>query len=96
MITPKFDGQRWRIRVQRDGRKFSFSSSLPGAKGRKECREKYERWLYDNEVTGGKTCGRVAREYLDDLGARRGTDSESYKQNERYIRLYIQIFSHYP
>lgn len=89
MITPKFDGQRWRIRVQRDGRKYSFSSSLPGTKGRKECREKYERWLYDNEVIGGKTCGRVAQEYLDDLGARRGTDSESYKQNERYIRLYI-------
>lgn len=89
MPTPTYDGQRWRIRVQRDGKKYSFSSSLPGAKGRKECREKYERWLYDNETVGGKSVGRVASEYLNDLSSRCGTDSAAYIQNERYIRLYI-------
>lgn len=92
MPTPTYDGQRWRIRVQRDGKKYSFSSSLPGAKGRKECRDKYERWLYDNEAVGGKTVGRVASEYLENLKARCGADSESYIQNERYIRLYIAPF----
>jgi integrase len=89
MITPKYDGQRWRIRVQRDGQKFSFSSSLPGAQGRRECKAKFERWLYDNEASGGKTCGQVCKEYLEDVAARRGKDSEAYIQNERYIRLYI-------
>lgn len=89
MINPTFDGKRWRIRVQRDGKRYSFSSSLPGAKGRKECRDKYERWLYDNEAVGSKSVGRVASEYLADLASRRGSDSEAYIQNERYIRLYI-------
>lgn len=89
MPTPIYDGERWRIRVQRDGKKYSFSSSAAGAKGRKEVKEKYERWLYDNEVVGGKSLGRIAQEFLDDLGNRRGFNSESYIQNERYIRLYI-------
>lgn len=88
MPTPTYDGDRWRIRVQKDGRKFSFSSSIAGAKGRKEVQRKYEAWLY-GEVVGSKSVGRVAQEYLDDLAARRGKTSESYIQNERYIRLYI-------
>lgn len=88
MPTPIFDGERWRIRVQKDGRKFSFSSSIAGVKGRKEVQRKYEAWLY-GEVVGGKSVGRVAQEYLTDLKARRGEHSECYIQNERYIRLYI-------
>ncbi len=89
MPTPIFDGQRWRIRVQKDGKKYSFSSSLSGAKGRKECKDKYERWLFDNECVGGKSVNKVCAEYLDDLIARRGKDAECVTQNERYIRLYI-------
>lgn len=86
---PKFDGARWRIRVQENGKRLSFSSSLPGNKGRKECRDKYERWLYDREAIGGKSVSRVCDDYLEDLKARRGETAESYIQNERYIRLYI-------
>ena len=89
MPTPKYDGQRWRIRVQKDGRKFSFSSSIAGARGRKECMAKYEAWLYDHGPAHSKTCARVCEDYLEDLKARRGEQSEAYIQNERYIRLYI-------
>lgn len=88
MITPKFDGRRWRIQVQKEGKRYSFSSSLAGAKGKKECREKYERWYFD-QGEGNKSVKRVCEEYLEDLGNRRGFDSEAYVQNERYIRLYI-------
>ena len=87
-MTPKWDGQRWRIRIMREGRSFSFSSSTLGAKGRKEVIQKYEAWLFD-EGSGTKSVEKVAQEYLEDLKARNGDDSESYIQNERYIRLYI-------
>lgn len=90
MKQPRFDGERWRIQAQRDGKRYSFSSSIPGAKGRRECREKYERWLYDEGAAPGtKTVSRVAAEFLDDVAARRGPDSECFIQYERYIRLYI-------
>lgn len=88
MNEPKWDGQRWRIRVMQDGKTHSFSCKTPGAKGRKECTRLYHEWLY-GEGSGEKTVNRVAQEYLEDLKARRGADAESVIQNERYIRLYI-------
>ena len=88
MPTPKWDGRRWRIQARHDGRRFSFSSSLPGAKGRRECQRKYDNWYY-GEATGEKTVRQVATEYLEDLKARCGEHSGAYIQNECYIRLYI-------
>ena len=88
MTSPKWDGKRWRIRVMKEGRTFSFSSSVPGAKGRKEVQQKYDQWFY-GEASGSKTVGRVAQEFLEDVKARRGENSEAYSQYERYIRLYI-------
>lgn len=88
MTSPKWDGKRWRIRVMQEGRTHSFSSSVPGAKGRKEVQQKYDQWFY-GEASGSKTVGRVAQEFLEDVKARRGENSEAYSQYERYIRLYI-------
>ena len=88
MTSPKWDGNRWRIRVMKEGRSFSFSSSVPGVKGRKEVQQKYDQWFY-GEASGSKTVGRVAQEFLEDVKARRGENSEAYSQYERYIRLYI-------
>lgn len=89
-MTPTYDGRRWRIQVRKDGKRYSFSSSIPGPKGRRECIAKYEQWLYTDGVGAGeKSVGVVCKEYLEDLAARRGKSSEAYTQNERYIRLYI-------
>lgn len=88
MNTPRWDGSRWRIQARRDGRRYSFSSSIPGPKGRREVIKKYEAWYY-GEASGYKTVGRVAQEFLEDVKARRGENSEAYVQYERYIRLYI-------
>jgi len=88
MPTPKWDGRRWRIQEQREGRRYSFSSSVPGAKGRKECQQKYDQWYY-GEVVGEKTVGQVADEYLKDIKARCGEHCAAYVQNECYIRLYV-------
>lgn len=85
---PHWDGRRWRIQVRHDGRRFSFSSSIPGAKGRRECRQKFERWYYE-EGTGEKTVGRVAAEYLEDVRARCGEHSAALEQYECYIRIFI-------
>lgn len=88
MPTPKWDGRRWRIQVQIDGKRHSFSSKTPGPKGRKEVIRKYENWYY-GEVTGEKTVGKVASEYLEDIKARCGENCAAYVQNEGYIRLYV-------
>ena len=88
MPTPTYDGHRWRIQVRHEGKRYSFSSSLEGNKGRKDVIKKYEAWVY-GEASGEKSVGRVCNEFLEDVKARRGEQSEAYTQYERYIRLYI-------
>ena len=88
MNSPKWDGERWRIRVMREGKTFSFSSKTPGPKGRKEVINKYDQWYY-GEATGEKSVLTVCRQYLDDVKIRKGEHSAAYEQYERYIRLYI-------
>ena len=88
MNSPKWDGQRWRIRVMREGKTYSFSSSVPGPKGRKEVQRKYDQWYY-GEASGEKTVLTVSKEFLKDVKARCGETSAAYSQYECYIRLYV-------
>jgi len=88
MNEPRWDGRRWRIQVRTNGKRISFSSSVPGAKGRREVKTKYDRWYY-GEATGEKTVGKVIEEFLEDLKTRCGEHSGAYDQNECYLRLYI-------
>ena len=88
MITPRWDGQRWRIQARKDGKRYSFSSSVAGAKGRRECQKKFDAWYY-GETSGEKSVGQVCKEYLADVKARCGEKSPAYIQYERYIRLYV-------
>ena len=88
MIAPRWDGRRWRIQARKDGKRYSFSSATPGAKGRKEVQRKYDQWYY-GEASGEKTVSRVCEEYLEDVKNRRGENSPAFELYERYIRLYI-------
>ena len=88
MNTPRWDGQRWRIQARKDGKRYSFSSSVAGAKGRKECQRKYDQWYY-GEASGEKTVAQVIKEYLEDVKARCGETSPALEQYECYTRLYI-------
>lgn len=85
---PRWDGERWRIQTRQDGRRLSFSSAIPGPKGRRDCINKFERWAY-SDGAGEKSVAAVCAEFLEDVKARRGAESEAYIQYERYIRLYI-------
>lgn len=88
MVTPRWEGNRWRIQVRKDGKRYSFSSSVPGIKGRKEVQQKYEAWYY-GEASGEKTVNQICKEYLLDIKSRRGEDCEAFRQYDKYIRLYI-------
>lgn len=88
MTTPKWDGRRWRIQARKDGKRYSFSCSIAGAKGRKECQRKYEAWYY-GDASGEKTVSKVCSEFLDDVKARCGENSPALEQYECYIRNYI-------
>lgn len=88
MITPHWIGSRWRIQTRKDGKRYSFSCNIPGAKGRKECIKKYEQWYY-GEASGEKTVSQVCKEFLNDVKARKGDKAPAVELYDRHIRLYI-------
>lgn len=88
MNTPRWDGERWRIQVRSDGKRMSFSSKTPGAKGRRECQQKYDNWYY-GEVNGDMSVLTVCQEFMKDLAARRGEHAPCIENYDYYIRHYI-------
>lgn len=71
--------QRWRMRVQRDGVRKAFYSSVPGRKGMLECREKADRWLNGNQASGNPLIKDVYNEWLEEVKELSGMSS--YRKN---------------
>ena len=69
--------KRWKINVQRDGRRRSFYSSIPGRKGQREANAKADAWLVDGvDNTGAK----VSALYADFIEAKKAGTSRSHWQ----------------
>jgi integrase len=81
--------KKWRLHVRVDGIAKSFVSRKPGRKGLKEVNQRYENWLLNNSSSVELTVKQLSEQYLEDMKARLGDKSESYKQNEQYLRLYV-------
>jgi len=61
--------KRWQINVQKDGRRRSFYSSMPGRVGQRDCHAKADMWLDDGiECTSTKAAD-IFKEYIEDVKA---------------------------
>ncbi len=56
---------RWRIRVQKDGKRRAFYSSTPGRRGQIEANLKADEWLEYNLRSDQKTVEQICNEWLD-------------------------------
>jgi integrase len=59
--------QRWQINVQFEGKRRSFYSSTPGAKGERECNGKADKWLQDKLVNENTRTSKMFEKYLEEL-----------------------------
>ena len=84
MAEAKWDGKRWRIRVTRNGRTRSFSSSTKGRRGRDEVLEKARRY---GKLTDLATFGDAWTRYLEELEFISGP--EHVQNTESIGRLYL-------
>ena len=79
---------RWQIKVQKDGLRKTFYSSLEGRKGQRECNEKADAWLDDNIVNSSVKVSILFEKWIDELKV---TTSKSFwRQYEGYGRNYIK------
>lgn len=58
---------RWQINVQRDGKRRSFYSSIPGKNGQRECNAKADAWLDDNIEDENSKVETLFAKYVDSL-----------------------------
>ena len=80
--------KRWILRIQVNRRRKAFTSSLPRSEGKKECRQKAERWLDSFDSNGSIMFVDAFDRFLNDYHARHG-DSESFRQYETIGRNHI-------
>ena len=79
--------KRWRIKVQKDGQRRTFTSAKPGRTGQREANRKADAWLDDGICNTTKRCSEVWAEYPISVKATAGT---SYiEQVEKFGQNYI-------
>ena len=78
---------RWRIDVQKDGKRRSFYSFKPGRTGQREANAKADAWLDEGIANTSTKVSRLYADWLEDLAATAGTSylSECRKYGEYYI-----------
>ena len=83
--------QRWQIKVQKNGIRKPFYSSIPGRNGQREANRKADDWLDDNISGTTRKISVLYDEMLEEIKLTTGT--ENYKQfksnGENYIKKKI-------
>ena len=75
---------RWKVNVQKNGRRRSFYSSIKGRKGKHEAEAKADTWLESG--TEDMRFPEAWAQYLDHC---RSVSESAYQKAEQYGRLYI-------
>lgn len=78
---------RWQIKVQKDGERRTFTSSIPGRNGQREANRKADEWL-ENNVVARIRCEAALDAFTENIKER--TSSSNYRVEEARVRLYIK------
>lgn len=78
---------RWQIKVQKDGERRTFTSSIPGRNGQREANRKADAWLEDG-IQKRSRCDVLLDAFLENIKER--TSETNYETEERRVRLYIK------
>lgn len=80
----------WQINVQKNGTRRSFYSSTPGAKGRRECNKKADKWL-DSGIIGTSTVKKASESFLGELElvAKKTNKKGHYDNNKSIMNKWI-------
>lgn len=65
--TAKWDGSRWKINVQKDGKRRSFYSSEPGRAGQRDANAKADAWLDEGINNADRRVNDLYKEYAAEI-----------------------------
>lgn len=92
MATPIWNEkeQRWTLRIKKAGKEKKFSSTKSGIAGKREVLRKAREYDANGSDDRFKAkCSVVWDKFIEDVGMRRGTNSEAYKLYADTARLHI-------
>lgn len=79
--------QRWQIKVQKNGARRTFVSSVPGRKGQRECNAKADAWLDEGMVCQNRRIDDLYKEWLDYL--QKSTSLSNWRPVESRWRTHV-------
>ncbi len=79
---------RWQIKVQSDGQRKTFTSSLPGKKGKADAERQADRWLDEPTSAEKIRVEKLLDQYVTHLAETKSKGHAS--QYEGFVRLYIK------
>lgn len=85
---PKWNNNRWELRIQIKGRRKLFTSMKPRTVGKNEVREKAAKWLETFDTNEAVTFGEAAQRFLDYYHDRHG-DSVQFQQHQSLMKNHI-------
>ena len=80
--------RRWQINVQLDGVRRSFTSSMPGSKGKIKAEKAADKWLEGAVIGENSRVGQLLDEYYEHVKAT--TTKANYRQIDNYVRNHIK------
>lgn len=80
--------KRWQVKEQVDGKRRTFTSSIPGPKGQRECHRKADKWLADQLVGENTPVYRMFEKYLEELKA--NTSEGNWMPQESHWKNWIE------
>lgn len=79
--------RRWQINVQVDGKRKTFTSSIPGRKGKLTAERKADAWIREPSSTESVRCEKLLNEYVTYLETTK--DEGHARQYRCFVQLYI-------
>ena len=73
---------RWQIKVQKDGERKAFYSTIPGKKGKIDCEKKADKWMGETRSEANLKFGKAWDEWLEKQRKVNGEDNPTYKKNK--------------
>jgi integrase len=80
--------QRWQINVRHDGERKTFTSSIPGKKGKIEAERKADKWLESKKIESNIRFDKLYAEFLESIKPPI-TGTANYKKHEQMGRNYL-------
>ena len=80
--------KRWQMKIQKDGERRTFFSSIKGTKGKIAAEKAADAWLESGLASESTKCGELLDAYFDHIS--KSTSKSNANQQENFVKNYLK------